>query len=133
MTYLSGLGSYIFTLGSVIIPFVIRETKKEESEFIDTLTRDVVNFNLSYFLYTILIKLLVVPLFIGSFFENGFIKEYAFHFEGDFDNKQIFGLISLGSLLAILAIVKVILIIQAIIKTNNGDSFNYPLTINFIS
>ena len=132
ITHLSGFGSYFFPLGSVIISFIIRGTKKQDSKFMDALTKDVVNFNLSYLLYTILIKLLIIPLSVGSFLENIFINRYSFHFEGDFDTNQIFGLVSFGSLLTILVIVKFVLIIQAAIKTNNGEVYKYPYIISFI-
>jgi len=30
VTHLSGFGSYLFPLGSIVIPFIIRETKKDD-------------------------------------------------------------------------------------------------------
>jgi len=96
----------------------------------DELTKDVVNFNLSYLLYTFAVKLLVVPmLFVGSFFEN--IFTFHFNFE-DFDTNQLFGIISFGSILSILMIIKFVLIIKASIKTHDGESYKYPYTIQFI-
>ena len=129
VTHLSGFGSYLFPLGSIVIPFIIRETKKDDSEFMDELTKDVVNFNLSYLLYTFAVKLLVVPMFVGSFFEN--IFTFHFNFE-DFDTNQLFGIISFGSILSILMIIKFVLIIKASIKTHDGESYKYPYIIQFI-
>ncbi len=132
ITHLSGFGSYFFPLGSIIIPFVIRETKKEESKFIDNLTKDVVNFNLSYLLYVSILKLTIVPIFMNSFIEDVFIKNHHFYFDSNISSNEIFGLVSFGSLLSLLVIIKFVLIVQAAIKTNKGEHYNYPFTINFI-
>ena len=50
----------------------------------------------------------------------------------DFHHLDLFGMISVGSLIGVLAIVKFILIITAAIKANQGEVYNYPLTIKFI-
>jgi len=130
ITHLSGFGSYLFPLGSIVIPFVIRETKKNDSLFMDQLTKDVINFNLSYLLYTFIIKLLVIPMFIGDFLENIFVNQYSFEFDG-FDN-GILGFLSLGSVVTIMTIIKFVLIVKAAIKTHNGEDYMYPYVIDFI-
>lgn len=128
IAHISGFGSYFFTFGSVLFPFIIRELKKNDSAYIDSVTKDVVNFNLSYLLYTILVKLFVVPLFVGSIFESGFTNHLYFDFDGD----KVLGIISLGTVLSIFAIIKFVLIIKAIISTNKGVYFKYPYTIEFV-
>jgi len=50
----------------------------------------------------------------------------------DFHHLDLFGIISVGSIIGILAIVKFVLIIFAAIKANQGEVYNYPLTIKFI-
>ena len=132
ITHLSGFGSYLFPLGSIIIPFVIRETKKNDSAFMEQLTKDVINFNLSYLLYTFIIKLLVVPMFIGDILENLFAYKTSYNFDGDIDN-EILGILSFGTILTIMAIVKFILIAKAAIKTHNGEDYKYPYVIDFIN
>lgn len=125
ITHLSGFGSSFFPLGSILFPIIIRETKKNDSQFFDKLTKDVVNFNLSYLLYTFLIKLLIIPISIASLFEHTFINQIHFNtnnfFEGDF-----------GNLLSILLFVKAILIIKAAIKSHQGEIYEYPYIIRFI-
>jgi len=134
LTHLSGFGGYIFPLGSIIIPLIFWETKKNESKFIDENGKEAINFNLSYLLYTFLLGLSSIPFFIGSFFHN--FREMTsydnldFHF--DFDTDNLFGFISIASLISILAIAKVVLIIIAAINTHKGEGYKYPLTIKFI-
>jgi len=128
-THLLGFGSYFFPMGSILFPFIIREMKKNESEFMDTLTKDVVNFNLSYLLYIIVVKLLVVPLFVGSIFENT-ISSYPFtSIHINFNSNNFF---ELESLLSILAIIKFVLIIKAAISSNKGEYYKYPYVIEFV-
>ncbi len=134
LTHLSGFGGYIFPFGSVVIPLIIRETKKNESKQIDKVSKDVINFNLSYLLYTFLLKLSIIPFFLGTFFQN--FRNYTsydnwnFHFE--YNSNHFFGFISIASILSIFAIIKVVLIIQAAIKANKGEDYEYPFVIKFI-
>ena len=57
-----------------------------------------------------------------------YMDNFNFHF--DFDH--LFGFLSIGSLIAIIAFIRFILIIVAAIKASRGEIYNYPLTINFI-
>ncbi len=134
ITHLSGFGGYVFPFGSIIIPFIIRETKKEESKQMDELTKEVVNFNLSYLLYTFVLKVSIIPFFFGSFFNNfrnvTRFDNMNFHFNGN--SNYFFGFVSIASVLSILAIIKGILIIQAAVKSNNNEDFKYPFVIQFV-
>jgi len=132
LTQISGFGSYIFPFGSIIIPFIIRETKKDESCFMNDLTKEVINFNLSYLLYTFALKLFILPIFVGAVFQNIFANNYQYHFNGNFDADNFFGIISLATILSIMAVVKFVLIIKASIEAHEGHIFKYPYTIEFI-
>jgi uncharacterized Tic20 family protein len=134
LTHLSGFGGYIIPFGSIIIPLIIWETKKKESQFIDDNGKEALNFNLSYLLYTFLLGITVVPFFVGSFFSH--FREVT-HFDNmdfhlDFDSNHLFGIISIASLISVLAIAKIVLIIMASINSHKGEKFKYPLTINFV-
>jgi len=50
----------------------------------------------------------------------------------DFHHLDLFGMISVGSIIGVLAVIKFVLIILAAIKANQGEVYNYPLTIKFI-
>jgi len=134
LTHLSGFGGYIFPFGSIIIPFIIRETKKNESKRLDKVSKDVVNFNLSYLLYTMILKVSIIPFFIGAFFQNfRRIADYDnMNFNFNYESDHFYGFVSIASILSILAIIKAVLIIQAAIKSNNSEDYKYPFVIKFI-
>ncbi len=81
--------------------------------------KEAINFNLSYLLYTMILGLSIVP----------FVLRIALE---DFQHLDLFGIVSVGSLIGILAIVKFVLIIVAALKANRGEVYKYPLTIKFI-
>ncbi len=135
LTHLSGFGGYIFPLGSIIVPLIIWETKKKESDFIDYNGKEVINFNLSYLLYTIVLGISSVPFFMGSFFRSlhGNVIDFDnlnMHF--DFNYNSLFGIFSIASLISIMALGKIVLIIMNAIAAHKGEKVKYPLTIKFI-
>ena len=119
LLHLSSFFGYIFPFGAVVGPLVIWELNKRKSDFIDKNGKEAINFNLSYLLYTFVLGLSVVPFIVRTILN-------------DFHHLDLFGMISVGSLIGVLAIVKFILIITAAIKANQGEVYNYPLTIKFI-
>ena len=119
LLHLSAFFGYIFPFGAVVGPLVIWELNKRKSEFIDVNGKEAVNFNLSYLLYTMILGLSIVP----------FVLRIALE---DFQHLDLFGIVSVGSLIGILAVVKFVLIIVAAIKANRGEVYKYPLTIKFI-
>ena len=133
LTHLSGFGGYIFPFGSIIIPLIIWETKKRESEFIDYNGKEAINFNLSYLLYTILLGISSFPFFIGSLFNN--LRDNIIDFDNInfyFDSNHLFGIFSIASLISILALGKIVLIIMNAMAAHKGEKVKYPLTIKFI-
>jgi len=119
LLHLSAFFGYIFPFGAVVGPLVIWELNKKKSDFLDKNGKEAVNFNLSYLLYTFILGLSIVPFIIRTV-------------SSDLHHLDLFGMISLGSVIGILAIVKFVLIIFAAIKANQGEVYNYPLTIKFI-
>ena len=135
LTHLSGFGGYFFPLGSIIIPLIIWETKKEESDFIDYNGKEVINFNLSFLLYTIILGVSSVPFFMGSFFRalrNNVIDFDNLNMHFDFDSNNLFGIFSIASLISIMTLGKIVLIIMNAIAAHKGEKVKYPLTIKFI-
>ncbi len=117
--HLSAFFGYVFPFGGVIAPLVIWELKKNESNFIDRSGKASVNFNLSFLLYSFILGVSIFPFAFNSFFSE------LHHFD-------LFGILSMVSLVGILAIVRFILIITAATRANNGEIYDYPLTIKFI-
>ena len=136
---LSSLSQYFIPLGNFIFPIIIWSTKKDSSEYINQQGKETINFQLSLFLYTLLLALIAVPIFLVTLFKT-------FNFEMVMQNEDLFlenlnfedisGLIIIGIIaIVILSFMKVaefFLIIYASVQTSKGVNFKYPLTIPFI-
>lgn len=130
--HLSAFAKYIIPLGSILLPLILWQTTKKESEFIDHHGKEAVNFNISFLLY----NLVCVFLFLGSLFGTIF---NAIQVEDIADDAEMLGILfgSGGIITAIIvlstiSIVKLILIILASVRANEGKLYKYPLTIRFI-
>ncbi len=119
LLHLSAFFGYIFPFGGVIAPLIFWETTKRDSAFLDQNGKEAVNFNLSYLLYAFILGLTILPFAFRSIFNE------IHHFD-------LFGMLSMGSLIAVISLVKFVLIIVAALKANNGEVYHYPLTIKFI-
>jgi uncharacterized Tic20 family protein len=135
---LSALTQYFFPLGNFIFPVLIWSARKNESEFIDYNGKQAINFQLSLLMYTLLLIIIAVPVFIYSFFKN-----IDFTLIGDCDwvineigNGKITTLAVVGFIatfiFGVMKVAEFFLIIYAAVKNSNGISSNYPLTIKFI-
>jgi len=119
LLHLSAFLGYIFPFGAVVGPLVIWEMNKRKSSFLDKNGKEAINFNLSYLLYTFILGLSIIPFIVRTV-------------TTDFHHLDLFGMISVGSIIGVLAVIKFVLIILAAIKANQGEVYNYPLTIKFI-
>jgi uncharacterized Tic20 family protein len=138
-THLSTLSQYCIPFGNYIFPILIWSTNKEKSEFIDFNGKQVLNFQLSIFLYTLVLALIAVPIFIVTVFSsiplNSVINDHHF-MENHLNIEDISGIV-IVAIIAILMFVglkvaEFFLIIYASLKTANGERYQYPLTIPFI-
>ena len=136
--HLSTLTQYIIPFGNYIFPIVIWSSKKDQSEFIDDNGKQVMNFQLSIFLYSVLLCLIAIPILIYTFFYNVpfeaiindndvIIENFNFNHIGGF---AIVGITAVF-LFAVLKIVEFVLIILAAVKASNGENYKYPLSIPF--
>lgn len=136
--HLSTLTQYIIPFGNYIFPIVIWSSKKGESEFIDYNGKQVLNFQLSIFLYSFVLCLIAIPIFIFTIFQN--IPFNACFHDCDFvinnlnfhhiNGVAIIG-ISAVLLFIFLKIAEFVLIIHAAVKASNGEEYKYPLSIPF--
>ena len=62
--HLSALSQYLLPFGNYIVPTIIWSTKKDDSEFINQQGKNVLNFQLSIFLYSIILLLIGIPILI---------------------------------------------------------------------
>jgi uncharacterized Tic20 family protein len=139
LTHLGAFGQYLFPLGNFVIPIIIWSSKKNESAFVDYNGKQCINFQLSVFLYSLILGAIIVPTFVITFLSHVTFNE-LFH-DTDFILRDLnfsenIGLITTGAIavfiLACLKIVEFFLIIQAAVKTANGERYHYPLTIKFM-
>ena len=139
LTHIGAFGQYLFLLGNLVIPIIIWSSKKNESEFIDNNGKQCINFQLSVFLYSLILAAIFVPILIVTIFShipfNTFESNQNINLEDYILNDNI-GLITTGAIaiffLVCLKIAEFFLIIQAAVKTANGERYSYPLTLKFM-
>lgn len=138
-THLSALTQYFIPFGNYIFPIILWSTKKEESEFVDHHGKQVLNFQLSLLLYSLVLLTIAVPSFLISLFNNvslhALINDHNVNISNfDFEGNIIMLTIGILSLLifGLLKVAEFFLIIYASIKTSNGEKYKYPITISFI-
>ena len=142
LTHLSALTQYFLPFGNFICPIIIWSSKKNDSEFIDYNGKQILNFQLSIFAYSIVALLIAVPLLIFGFVKNvstnstfnSSINIENINFD-NFSNHKITSIIVValiaGAVFVFLKLIEFILIIYAAVKASNGEHFKYPLTIPF--
>ncbi|QSB29313.1 DUF4870 domain-containing protein [Flavobacterium sp. CLA17] len=138
-THLSTLSQYIIPFGNYIFPILIWTSYKDKSEFVNHHGKQTLNFQLSLLLYTLVLALIAIPIFIIVFLQN-LPMEAVFNDEDfvirNFNFEGNIGLISIGAtavlLFGLLKVVEFFLVIYASIKTSNGEYYKYPMTIPFI-
>ena len=134
--HLSTFTRFIIPLGNFIGPLVLWIANKDKSEFVDAHGKQAINFQMSILLYTIIVGVITVPLFIFKIFSgldfidfNGF---HDFHINIGKPSPLLYIGGALGVLAVIAFIIEMVFIIRASLKARDGESFQYPLTINFL-
>jgi uncharacterized protein len=138
-THLSTLSQYCIPFGNYIFPLLIWSTNKDKSEFIDYNGKQALNFQLSIFLYSLVLAIIAIPIILITIFSNVPLETVIN--DGDFmENhlsvENITGIV-IVAIIAILLFVgmkvaEFFLIIYASVKTSNGEKYEYPLTIPFL-
>ena len=138
-THLSTLSQYVIPFGNYIIPIIIWTTNKDKSEFVDHHGKQTLIFQLSLLVYTLVLALIAIPIFIFTVIKNIPFQEWNRHHEfvwNDFSFGDNLGMITIGLIAVFLfcsmKVVEFFLIIYASIKASIGEKYNYPLTIPFI-
>lgn len=138
LVHLSTLTQYFIPLGNYIFPIILWSAKKNDSEFIDYNGKQVLNFQLSMLLYSLILGVIAVPIIIYTVLQNLTINDIIN------ENHHVFNEMHLGKLsgfavllisaiivFGFMKIMEFILIIYASVKTSNGERYKYPLTISF--
>lgn len=138
-THLSTLSQYIIPFGNYIFPLLIWTNYKDKSEFVNHHGKQTLNFQLSLLLYTLILALIAIPIFLTVFLQN-IPVEAVFNDRNfvirNFDFHAHIGMLSVGItaviLFGLLKFAEFFLVIYASIKASNGELYKYPLTIPFI-
>jgi len=129
LIHLGGLAKYVFPFAGIIVPLLIWQSKKHESEFINQQGKEAVNYNISMLLYSFLICILVIiPVIL-------LVSETIVHEDAYNDYPPINFIISIvviGIIWVVESILEFILIILAAVRASEGQNYKYPLTIKFI-
>ncbi len=138
LVHLSTLTQYFIPFGNYIFPIIIWSAKKNDSEFIDYNGKQVLNFQLSMLLYSLILAVIAVPIIIYTVLQNLTIEDIINENHHAFDEMHlghfsgfVVLLISAVVIFGFMKIMEFILIIYASVKTSNGERYKYPLTISF--
>lgn len=137
LIHLSVFTMFLVPLGNFIFPLILWLTRKE-SEFVDHHGRQALNFQISMFLYFILLFGIGLAGILFMAFSLG-IQDQLYYHNTDFPFEEIsraipffliigsFAILSLG-----LFILLIFTVISASLKASEGQFYNYPLSINFL-
>ena len=133
---------YFIPFGNVILPLVLWTINKKNYKFVDYNGKQVLNFQISMLLYALVLGVLSIPFLFGAFpniFEvdnmvfnpfNDFhwnINRSNFNFRNGFFP---FGIAAIAQ--GALIVINIVYTILGTIRTNEGQTFKYPISINFI-
>ena len=136
--HLSTFSKFFIPFGNFIFPLIFWTAKKQDP-FVDEHGKQAINFQISIFLYFILLVCIGIAgiVFFGielSLHEPFSISEEVIsigNFTGAIPLLLYIGFI--GLLLLALLILDIISVISATIKASEGQFYKYPLSINFIT
>jgi uncharacterized Tic20 family protein len=139
LTHLSTFTQYIIPFGNYIFPIILWTSKKDESEFVDHNGKQVLNFQLSILIYSLVLAMIAIPVFLFTVLRNISFNDLMHNEEiifEHFDYGNSIGLLTIGALalfgFACIKVAEFFLIIYASVKASNGEEYNYPLTIPFL-
>ncbi len=137
--HLSTFSKWFIPFGNFIAPLVLWSAQKNKSRFVDDNGRDAINFQLSILIYTIALVIISIPFFVWQIFkldgaDTHLMINDHFHTYGDVANMSTLLIIAIivGTLALGIALFEIINVISAAIKASQGETYKYPLTINFI-
>ncbi len=130
LIHISSFTGYLFPLGSVITPLIIWQTMKDKSPSLNEHGKEVLNFNISFSLYMLILGTSIFSFIIKNIWTT--LKNISIGFNDFYFFNNFFNVLGIASLISIITFSKVALIILGAIKANNGEFYKYPLTIKFI-
>jgi uncharacterized protein len=137
--HMSTFSQYFFPFGNFIFPVIIWSSVKNRSEYVDEQGKQVINFQLSIFIYQVVLVLTAIPIFLctvlqhvefNSVFHNNDVFIHTIK-SSDFPGIVVFAILAVV-LAGCLQLFEFFLTVYAAVKTSNGQDFKYPLTIKFL-
>ena len=138
-------GRFLFPMGQFLFPLVLWLSNRQQSEYLDYHGKQVLNFQLSMFLYSLVLGLGSIPFLLGAFpdlLDGNFspwpslFTGHGVHLNFDLDSATFpFSLwpLGIGGLLAVgIHLINLTYSILGTLKANAGERFRYPLTLKFI-
>jgi uncharacterized Tic20 family protein len=132
LLHLSIMAKYIFPFMGIIAPLIIWKTRNQEDQFIEENAKSVINFQISTFIYG------VVLVAIAMIFFGGTILNYIQLAANDNINEDFIpiGIITTTIISIIIfafwSIAEFVLIIIGALKASNGMVYNYPFTLKIL-
>ncbi|NKI27176.1 DUF4870 domain-containing protein [Arenibacter sp. 6A1] len=141
----STFSKYLFPFGNIIVPLILWVANKKTYEYVAEQGKRALNFQISLLVYSLFLVMLTIPFFIGVISEVIFWENFNFIAPMNFEDFSIHldsqnfhipsfiwpvGILVLGQVM--LSIINIVYTILATIRSNEGQDFKYPLTINFI-
>ncbi len=138
LIHLSTFSKFFFPFGNFIVPLLLWGTNKEKP-FVNEHGRQAVNFQLSLFLYVIVIGLICLP-FIIAFASNFVSLAEVIHqhsHQVSFNEIQnLSGYLTLFFVAVVLLlglfVFELYTVITATVHASRGELYRYPLSISFI-
>ncbi len=125
--HISALSSLVgIPFGSILGPLITWIIWRDQNSFTDENGKEALNFNISIFLYQIVIMITGLVLFLSPVLSMATEDDPATMLW------SLPGLWILISGIGLLFLIWIILIIVATVKAGKGKTFHYPLTIRFI-
>lgn len=141
----STFSKYFIPFGNFLFPLILWTANKKEYKFVDYNGKQALNFQISLLLYSLVLGIISVPFFLGfipGIFEHGlfdfpnFNNFNGINFHLDSDNFRfghfLWPLGIAGLAQAALFVINLVYTVLATIRTHEGQTFKYPITINFI-
>lgn len=140
LVHLSTFAQWFFPFGNFIFPLVIWSSTKKDSKFIDDHGRQSINFQLSIFVYTLVLCLIAIPIFLFTIFKHVPFRAMMHdevYIGNDLTPENISGIVILAIMAAVLfcflKVAEFFLVIYASVRASEGKEYKYPLCIPFIS
>lgn len=134
--HLSTFTRFLIPFGNIIGPTILWKMNKHRGQFIDEHGKQAINFQITNGIYTALVASLWIPLFFIDFLNKQDIYNYESFYNFPLNGFGFSPLLVFGGVLSLFGILdflfEMVVILRASKKANDGETYHYPITYNFI-